>query len=71
VLRALAPSEAGLTADALVQRTGIDRLAVEAALETLARHDVVAEEDGRWRFTVELMRRWVLRREKEKGEEKR
>jgi len=32
------------------------------ALETLARHDVVMEEDGRWQFTVELMRRWVARR---------
>jgi hypothetical protein len=31
-------------------------------LETLARHDVVMEADGRWQFTVELMRRWVAQR---------
>jgi hypothetical protein len=31
----------------------------QAALAALARHDVVIEENGGWRFTVELMRRWV------------
>jgi hypothetical protein len=34
-----------------------------AALETLTQHDVVGQrEDGRYAFTVELMRRWVVRR---------
>jgi hypothetical protein len=33
------------------------------ALETLARHDVVVDKDGRWQFTVELMRRWVAQKE--------
>ncbi len=32
---------------------------ITAALETLARHDVVVETNDGWRFTVELMHRWV------------
>jgi hypothetical protein len=34
-----------------------------AALATLAQHDVVTEQDGRCVYTVELMRRWVARRQ--------
>ncbi len=41
-------------------RAGLEEEAVRAALETLARDEVVREEDGRWVFTVELMRRWVV-----------
>jgi hypothetical protein len=32
------------------------------ALETLKRHDVIAEKDGRWLIVVELFRRWVIER---------
>jgi hypothetical protein len=53
VLRALAPYPDGL---ALPD-------ADEEALKALEHHDVLRrEEDGRWRFTVELLRRWVAER---------
>ena len=44
----------------LAAETGLGAQAVEAALETLARHDVLVPDGGRWRAAVELMRRWVL-----------
>jgi hypothetical protein len=31
-------------------------------LETLARHDLIVEEDGGFRLAVPLMRRWVVQR---------
>jgi len=61
VLRALAPYPDGLSFEQLAARTGLDERTLHAALETLQRHDVVLEEDGLWRYAVELMRRWVLR----------
>lgn len=63
VLKALAPSEAGLTIDEITQQTDLVVKAVGAALKTLKRHDVVKEQNGFWSFTVELMRRWVLEKE--------
>ena len=33
------------------------------ALTKLCDHDVVSERDGDYRYTVELMHRWVLRRQ--------
>jgi DNA-binding transcriptional ArsR family regulator len=66
VLGALALVKTGLPAREIARRTDISLTEVESALKTLARHDVIQEEeDGRWRFTVELMRRWVLQREEE------
>jgi hypothetical protein len=65
VLHALAPSEAGLPLESIVGQTGVDLKVVEGALDALSRHDVVMEKDGGWRFTVELMRRWVQRREED------
>jgi DNA-binding transcriptional ArsR family regulator len=66
VLGALALVKTGLPAREIARRTDISLTEVEGALKSLARHDVVQEEeDGRWRFTVELMRRWVLQREEE------
>jgi hypothetical protein len=66
VLCSLAPAETGLPVREIARRLDIPLAGVEAALETLARHDVVQEEeDSRWRFTVELMRRWVLQRKEE------
>jgi hypothetical protein len=35
----------------------------QRALDALARHDVVMQENMRWRFTVELMRRWVAQKD--------
>ena len=59
VLRVLAPFSEGLTEDEIVAQSGLCGEVVQAALEELERHDVLKEEEGRWRFTVELMRRWV------------
>jgi hypothetical protein len=61
VLRALAPSEEGLGVEELLHLTDLKTKEALDALKTLARHDVLREEAGRWRFTVELMRRWVLK----------
>ena len=67
VLRALAQ----LVTNDDGRRTNVEEIArvagcapevVQRALETLARHDVVTQENGRWRFTVELMRRWVAQK---------
>ena len=62
VLRALARSEAGMPVGETAERAGLTAEEVEGALETLKRHDVVMEEDDRWRFTVELMRRRVAQK---------
>jgi len=59
VRRVLAPHPAGLTLPELAAAAGLEEVAAHAALETLARHDVVVQQEARWRFTVELMRRWV------------
>jgi hypothetical protein len=60
VLRALAPSAAGLAIAEIAASSGLPDEAVRAALDALKRHEIVAEEAGVWRFTVELMRRWVV-----------
>jgi hypothetical protein len=52
----------GLSTDEVARQTGLAPEETERALETLARHDVAKEENGRWQFTVELMRRWVAQR---------
>lgn len=65
VLVALAQEKKGLPVAEIARRAEILAADVESALRTLARHDVVAEVDDCWHFTVELMRRWVLRRERE------
>ncbi|MGB5959642.1 MAG: ATP-binding protein [Coleofasciculaceae cyanobacterium] len=72
ILRALAPHREGLSLEELMMQlqevgatTGGLPLRWEtlnAALETLKRHDVIAEKDGRWRIIVELFRRWVVQR---------
>jgi len=51
-----------MTAEEITNGAGLAPEEVGRALETLAQHDVVMEKDGRWQFTVELMRRWVARR---------
>lgn len=59
VLRCLAAYPAGLTLEQLCAASGLPEHTVDQALQTLRRHDVVHEHDGRWRYTVELFRRWV------------
>ena len=60
VLRALAAHAEGLSLDALARTTGFGEAALQQALQTLQRHDVIEETDGHWRIIVELFRRWVL-----------
>jgi len=60
VLRALAQSEPGMSAEELAQQSGLTLEDVQRALKVLSRHDVVSESEGCWQFTVELMRRWVV-----------
>lgn len=62
ILWALAPHPAGLSLDELAQRSGLTEEQPRRALQTLSDHDVLAERDGRYFYTVELMRRWVVRR---------
>jgi len=63
VLRTLAQSEIGMSVEEIARQAGLVPEEVGRALETLARHDVVMmEADGRWQFTVELMRRWVTQK---------
>lgn len=45
----------------LAQETTLTIEMVQAALETLKRHDVLRYEDGNYTYTVELMRYWVER----------
>ena len=61
VLCTLARAEVGMAASEVAHVVGVEPQAVSSALETLQQHDVVIEAEGRWRFTVELMRRWVAR----------
>ncbi|MEB3149789.1 MAG: ATP-binding protein, partial [Sphaerospermopsis sp.] len=59
ILSHLAKSPQGLSLNDLVELTGIDESNLQTALDTLTRHDVIAENQGRWRIIVELFRRWV------------
>jgi hypothetical protein len=47
----------------LIEFTGIDEIDLQNALnalEVLKCHDVIVENQGRWRIIVELFRRWVV-----------
>jgi hypothetical protein len=59
LLRTLAVHPQGLDAEHLQRATNLAQDAQAAALEGLRDHDVVIFQDGHYRFTVELMRRWV------------
>ncbi len=63
ILRTLAPHKHGLPMESISQQTGIFPEDVQKALDTLKAHDVVKSDNGKWKFTVELMRRWVLQKE--------
>jgi DNA-binding IclR family transcriptional regulator len=54
--------ERGQAGAEIARQSGLSPEEVSGALETLLRHDVMMEVDGRWRFSVELMRRCVARR---------
>jgi len=51
-----------LSLNELVEATGLSLEQVDAALETLQNHDVIALCNDGYGYTVELMRRWVARR---------
>ena len=59
VLSALAPQKDGLCFDELFPICGLSQQDLQAALRALVRHAVLVADDGRYRFTVELLRRWV------------
>lgn len=59
ILSHLAKHTAGLTINELIELTGIDETDLQNALEVLKRHDVIVENQGRWRIIVELFQRWV------------
>ncbi|MFP4436340.1 MAG: hypothetical protein ACLFVO_03760 [Chloroflexaceae bacterium] len=56
-----------MTLAELAAATAMEPEQVRAALETLRHHDVVAEQEERYHYTVELMRRWVARRMRDEG----
>jgi hypothetical protein len=60
VLRVLASDVQGCTLEELVTATRLSEEAVDAALDTLLRHDVIVAEGTRFCCAVELMRRWVV-----------
>lgn len=60
ILSHLAKSPQGLSLNELVELTGIDESNLQTALDTLNRHDVIVENQGRWIIIVELFRRWVF-----------
>ena len=60
ILEAL--SQAGLSIREIANKTALSLEQVQAALGTLQRHDVLKQQDGRYLYTVELMRRWVAQR---------
>ena len=67
VLRALAQSETSWSPEEIARQAQLAPGAVQRALEALARHDVVVQEGGGWKFTVELMRRWVTQKDATDG----
>jgi len=64
ILEVLAPIAEGLSyeiAIAEVFKKGFDEESLKKALDTLQRHDVVEESQGKWRIIVELFRLWLLK----------
>jgi hypothetical protein len=59
ILRAIAPHREGLDINTLAEITGMNETNLQQALNSLTRHDVVLEMDGKWRIIVELFRVWV------------
>jgi len=61
LLRLLAPYPQGLSLEQIIATSGMSPASVRAALKELQHHDVLHEEAGQWRYTVELFRRWVTK----------
>ncbi len=60
VLSVLATHSDGLSSDDLLSQSGLSASDLHAALRALLRHAVIQMDDGRYRFTVDLLRRWIL-----------
>lgn len=61
VLKALCGYEEGLEGKRLRELcSGLTPIAFDAALDALARHDVLTTSNDHYRYSVELMRRWAL-----------
>ncbi|RMH93072.1 MAG: MarR family transcriptional regulator, partial [Calditrichaeota bacterium] len=61
VLKVLASHPGGLSVEELRKMGNLSAPALQKALEELERHDVLCRNGEVWRFTVELMRRWVAK----------
>lgn len=61
ILKVLAASSLSLTD--LANQTNLSLDIVQDALKTLQNHDVIEESNGKYTYTVELMRRWVQERQ--------
>ncbi|MDS4058551.1 MAG: ATP-binding protein, partial [Candidatus Contendobacter sp.] len=59
LLKILANHGDGLDRNAWRQTNNLDPATFDAALEALKNHDVVTDENGICRYSVELMRRWI------------
>ena len=55
-------SQTDLSITEIAEKTFFSLEQVQSALKTLQRHDVVKQQDAKYFYTVELMRRWVVRR---------
>ncbi len=60
ILKAIAPHQDGLIEAELLEITQLTQEQLMEAIETLERHDVIQETDGRFKIVVELFRRWLL-----------
>ncbi len=61
ILKLLAEIEEGRSHADIRRKTNLSADAITLALNTLARHDVVTEHNGRWKTIVPLFRQWVLK----------
>jgi predicted Rossmann fold nucleotide-binding protein DprA/Smf involved in DNA uptake len=53
-------SHKSLSITEIADKTTLSLDQVQAALETLQRHEVIKQHDEQYLYTVELMRRWVV-----------
>lgn len=60
ILATLATQPGGLTQQELVIQSGLPSDAASSALRALLRHAVLQTDGVRYRFTVELLRRWIV-----------
>jgi len=62
VLQVIAPHPQGLSYEDVIREVsteGLDEEILQEAINSLQRHDVIEENQGRWRIIVELFRRWL------------